>query len=63
MNLDSNPLTLTRWILSQQQAHPEAKGDLTLILQSIALSCKFIAMAVRKAGIARLYGMAGEQNV
>lgn len=57
-----NALTLTRWILAQQAHHPAARGELTLLLQSVQLACKVIGNAVRKAGIASLYGVAGGQN-
>jgi fructose-1,6-bisphosphatase I len=60
---DRDPITLTRWILSEQGKHVEAKGDLTIILQSIQLACKVIANSVRKAGIAGLYGLEGAVNV
>jgi len=63
LSLDPNPLTLTRAIMQDQRRHPEAKGDLTVILNSIGLACKFISNAVRKAGIASLYGIAGDTNV
>jgi fructose-1,6-bisphosphatase I len=36
--------------------------DLALLMISIQLSCKAIARAVRKAGIAGLFGIAGSEN-
>eukprot|EP00744_Colponema_vietnamica_P001748 GILI01002861.1.p1 GENE.GILI01002861.1~~GILI01002861.1.p1 ORF type:complete len:362 (-),score=105.24 GILI01002861.1:1015-2016(-) len=60
--MDSNPITLNRWILQQQQQHPDARGDLTILLSSITLACKSITTAVRKAGLANLYGLAGDVN-
>ena len=51
------PITLTRYILDQEHRHPEATGDLTLLMNAIQTACKVIASAVRKAGIAGLYGM------
>jgi fructose-1,6-bisphosphatase I len=51
------PITLTRFILDQEHKHPEATGDLTLLMNAIQTACKVIASAVRKAGIAGLYGM------
>lgn len=61
--IDTNPVTLTRSIMNDQRAHPEAKGDLTIILNSITLACKFVSNAVRKAGIASLYGLTGNSNI
>lgn len=42
---------------------PHATGDLTQLLVSIQTAVKAISSAVRKAGIAKLYGMAGDVNV
>eukprot|EP01083_Nonionella_stella_P216919 779140_1 len=55
-----NPYTLTRWILSEQQKYPSAKGDLSIILNSIALACKIISSAAKGAGIYSLYGLQGD---
>jgi len=49
--------------MMDQRRHPDAKGDLTQILNSIMLACKFVSNAVRKAGINSLYGLAGSSNV
>jgi len=57
-----NPFTLTRWILSEQQKYPKAKGDLSIILNSIALACKIISSAAKGAGIYSLYGLQGDVN-
>ncbi|KAL2650235.1 hypothetical protein R1flu_018363 [Riccia fluitans] len=43
--------------------HPEARGDLTILLNHIVLGCKFVCSAVNKAGLAKLIGLAGETNV
>lgn len=56
-------VTLSRHVLAEQREHPEASGDLTLILVSIQLGCKFVATCVRKAGIVNLTGLAGATNV
>jgi hypothetical protein len=48
-------VTLSRHVLAGQRAHKEATGDLTLLLVSIQLGCKFVATCVRKAGIVNLY--------
>ena len=61
--IDTDPVTLTRFILAEQHKHPEASGDLTIMMSSIQLACKTIATAVRKAGIAGLYGLQGSVNV
>jgi fructose-1,6-bisphosphatase I len=60
--MDRNPHTLTRYILSEQQKHREASGDLSLILSAIATACKAISSAVRRAGLTGLYGADGGSN-
>lgn len=61
--LDSDAITLTRFILTEQRKHPAASGDFTLLMSSIALACKATAVAVKKAGLAGLYGIEGVVNV
>lgn len=58
-----DPYTLTRWILAEQQKYKAAKGDLSILLNSIQLACKIISNAAKKAGIYSLYGLAGAENV
>jgi len=58
MSISTDPVTLTRFLL----ANNDDPGLVTLMV-SIQLACKTIAMAVRKAGIAGLYGLEGSQNV
>jgi len=60
---DSNCMTLTRFVLQEQKKFKEATGDLSQLLNSIQTAVKAISSAVRKAGIAQLYGIAGETNV
>jgi fructose-1,6-bisphosphatase I len=56
-------MTITRHVLNEQSRHPESRGDFTILLSHIVLSCKFVASAVNKAGLAKLIGLAGETNV
>ncbi|KAK4535612.1 hypothetical protein CDCA_CDCA05G1637 [Cyanidium caldarium] len=56
-------MTLTRYVLAEQRRHKEAQGDLTLLLSAVQLACKVIESCVRRAGIAKLYGLAGDTNV
>ncbi|GAA5833174.1 hypothetical protein JCM11251_005167 [Rhodosporidiobolus azoricus] len=56
-------VTLTSHVLSQQQRHPIATGDLTLLLTAIQTTCKFISTNVRRAGLLNLIGAAGTANV
>jgi len=58
-----SPLTLTHYILSSQQEHPEACGDLSILLHSIEIASKYVSSKVRAAGIFNLYGLQGETNI
>lgn len=62
-HLNSDCLTLTRWLLAEQKKHPKASGDLTQLMTAILTAVKAISSAVRRAGIAHLFGIAGGSNV
>lgn len=61
--IDTDCMTLARFLLSEQRKHPQATGDLTQLMNAICTAVKAISSAVRKAGIARLYGISGSTNV
>jgi len=52
--IDTNCMTLTRFVLEEQKKHPGATGDLTLLLNSLTTAVKAVQTAVRRAGIANL---------
>lgn len=52
--MDSDCMTLTRFVLAEQKKVPTATGDLTQLLTSIQTAVKAVSSAVRKAGIAHL---------
>ncbi len=57
---------MTAWILNQQhKSNPEARGNLTILLNSICVGCKFLSTSVRRAGVAGndVLGKAGSENV
>jgi fructose-1,6-bisphosphatase I len=56
-------VTIERFILDEQQAHPDATGTLTNILYDMALAAKIIASKTTRAGLAEILGSAGEENV
>ncbi|KAH8930806.1 hypothetical protein BDL97_20G000100 [Sphagnum fallax] len=56
-------MTITRHVLNEQSKFPEARGDLTILLNNIVLGCKFVCSSVSKAGLAKLIGLAGNTNV
>lgn len=61
--IDADCITLTRYVLAEQKKAPLATGELTQLLNSIQTAVKAISSAVRKAGLAQLYGLAGNTNV
>lgn len=60
MNTDC--MTLERFILKQQKKHSGATGDFTYIMNAIVSAVKSISSAVRRAGMTGMYGVAGNQN-
>ncbi|XP_015769755.1 PREDICTED: fructose-1,6-bisphosphatase 1-like [Acropora digitifera] len=62
-SIDTNCMTLTRFVLQEQRKIPGATGDLSQLLNAICCAIKAVSSAVRKAGIAKLYGIAGDVNV
>eukprot|EP00899_Mesostigma_viride_P001204 jgi/Mesvir1/11084/Mv09874-RA.1 len=56
-------ITVARFVLNEQSKHPEARGDMTILLNHIILGCKYVCSAVRKAGLAKVLGLAGQSNV
>nr|CAH0102355.1 unnamed protein product [Daphnia galeata] len=61
--IDTNCMTLTRFVLAEQRRIPGASGDLSQLLNSLQSAVKAVSSAVRRAGIANLYGIAGQVNV
>ena len=56
-------ITIHRHIMDQQRGHPEASGDLTQLLTTMALATKIISRNVNKAGLLNVLGMTGKMNV
>ncbi|MHB8765734.1 MAG: class 1 fructose-bisphosphatase [Deferrisomatales bacterium] len=56
-------ITLTRLIYEEQRLHPEATGELSAILNQIALAAKIVSREVTKAGLVEILGLTGEENV
>ncbi|KAE9554670.1 hypothetical protein FO519_002080 [Halicephalobus sp. NKZ332] len=61
--IETDTITLQRFVLAEQRKFPDATGDLTNLLVSLCTAFKAISSAVRKAGLAQLYGIAGQTNV
>lgn len=54
---DVDAPTLSRFVMSSTKDH-----DLVILLNTLATSFKLITSAVQRAGVAKLYGLAGEVN-
>ncbi len=59
----SRVITIERFILDQEELHPEATGELSNLLYDIALAAKIINSHIRMAGLADILGSAGLINV
>ena len=49
--------SLTQWLMTNTK-----DKELTVLMAQLALACKATSRACAKAGIANLFGMAGDQN-
>jgi fructose-1,6-bisphosphatase I len=62
-DLKTDITTLTQDILTEQKSHPDATGDLSILLTAISSACKWISNVVRKAELLKVIGMTGSTNV
>lgn len=53
-SIDTDCLTLNRFLLQEQRKHPSSTGDLTHLLNSILTAVKAISTAVRRAGMTKM---------
>ena len=59
----TNPISLTRFLLAERSQFKEATGSFAMLLQSIALACKVISNATRKANLSsNVLGIAAGQS-
>lgn len=56
-------ITLSEHILREERSIKDATGQLTLLLDHIALAGKIIAAHVKRSGLSDILGKTGEQNV
>ena len=57
------PVTLTRYIIEKQAAHPGATGEFSALMTQIGLVGKLIAQDLRRAGLINVLGVTGETNI
>ncbi|GAV28370.1 fructose-1,6-bisphosphatase [Pichia membranifaciens] len=61
--IDTDLITLTRFIIEEQQRlAPEATGELSLLLNALQYAFKFIAHTIRRAELVNLIGLYGQTN-
>ncbi|KAG9246735.1 fructose-1,6-bisphosphatase [Calycina marina] len=60
--INTDIVTLTRWLTEEQSKHPEATGDFTLLCHALQFSFKSIAYYIRRATLINLTGLAGSSN-
>jgi len=60
--INTNIVTLTRFLTEEQAKHPEATGDFTLLCHALQFSFKSIAYYIRRSTLINLTGLAGSSN-
>ncbi|MCJ1253364.1 Fructose-1,6-bisphosphatase [Lignoscripta atroalba] len=60
--INTNIVTLTRFLTEEQSKHKEATGDFTLLCHALQFSFKSIAYYIRRATLINLTGLAGSSN-
>ncbi|CAH0056432.1 unnamed protein product [Clonostachys solani] len=62
LKVNTNIITLTRFLTEEQAKHKEATGDFTLLFHALQFSFKSIAYYIRRATLVNLTGLAGSSN-
>ncbi len=63
MNRTPKLITIERHIADQQHLHPEATGAFSRLLRDLMLAIRVISREVRRAGLADILGLTGDENV
>ena len=61
--MDHDSVTITRHLWETQRGYPQARGELTALLNQIALATKIVSREVNKAGLVEILGYTGQSNV
>ncbi|CAL9729271.1 hypothetical protein MOUN0_G02718 [Monosporozyma unispora] len=61
-DVDTDIITLPRFILENQKMHLNAKGDFSQVLNALQFAFKFISQTIRKAELINLIGITGDMN-
>ena len=60
--INTEIVTLTRFLNEEQTKHPEATGEFTLLMHALQFAFKSIAYYIRRASLINLSGLAGSSN-
>ncbi|KAK2746551.1 Fructose-1,6-bisphosphatase [Onygenales sp. PD_40] len=60
--INTNIISLTRFLTEEQTKRPDATGDFTLLCHALQFSFKSIAYYIRRATLINLTGLAGSSN-
>ncbi|KAI9809658.1 MAG: hypothetical protein M1825_000090 [Sarcosagium campestre] len=60
--INTDIVTLTRFLTESQARHPQATGDFTLLCHALQFSFKSIAYYIRRSTLINLTGLAGSSN-
>ncbi|KAF2460441.1 fructose-1,6-bisphosphatase class 1/Sedoheputulose-1,7-bisphosphatase [Lineolata rhizophorae] len=60
--INTDIITLTRYLTEEQAKHKEATGDFTLLCHALQFAFKSIAYYIRRATLINLTGLAGSSN-
>ncbi|KAI1437068.1 fructose-1,6-bisphosphatase class 1/Sedoheputulose-1,7-bisphosphatase [Xylaria sp. CBS 124048] len=61
-SVNTNIITLSRFLTEEQTKHKEATGDFTLLCHALQFSFKAISHYIRRATLVNLTGLAGHSN-
>ncbi|KAJ5899081.1 hypothetical protein N7495_003825 [Penicillium taxi] len=62
-NINTDIVTLSRFLTEEQTKYPDASGDFTLLCHALQFSFKSIAYYIRRASLINLTGLAGSSNI
>jgi fructose-1,6-bisphosphatase I len=61
--MSNKVITIERFIIEEERAHPGATGDFSGLLRDLTLAFKIIWREVSKAGLVNILGMTGTENI
>jgi fructose-1,6-bisphosphatase I len=63
MSFTDKIVTIERYIIEGERAHPGATGELSSILRELTLAVKLIYREVSRAGLVNIIGLIGRENI